>query len=76
VARGPRDSVTAISLGMLSAALKDLPVGSAYAIWVGIGTLGVAAAGMCAFGEPTTLPRVGFLALILIGIAGLKSVES
>ncbi|MDA3626507.1 multidrug efflux SMR transporter [Saccharopolyspora oryzae] len=68
--------VAMISLGMLSVALKHLPVGSAYAIWVGIGTVGVAVVGMLALGEPATWPRLAFLALIVVGIAGLKFVEA
>ncbi|MFI0469742.1 MULTISPECIES: DMT family transporter [Saccharopolyspora] len=67
--------VAMISLGMLSVALKDLPVGSAYAIWVGIGTVGVAAVGMIFLSEPVTFSRLAFLALIVVGIAGLKFVE-
>ncbi|RKT85532.1 quaternary ammonium compound-resistance protein SugE [Saccharopolyspora antimicrobica] len=69
-------AVAMVSLGLLSVALKHLPVGSAYAIWVGIGTIGVAAVGMLAFGEPVTWPRLAFLALILVGIAGLKFAEA
>ncbi|MGW1677681.1 DMT family transporter [Saccharopolyspora sp. NPDC002376] len=68
--------VAMISLGMLSLALKHLPVGSAYAIWVGIGTVGVAVVGMLTFGEPVTWPRLAFLTLIVVGIAGLKFVEA
>ena len=63
------------SFVMLSSALKSLPVGTAYAVWVGIGALGVALAGMVALGESASLPRLAFLALILIGIIGLKVVE-
>ncbi|QIZ34498.1 MULTISPECIES: multidrug efflux SMR transporter [Saccharopolyspora] len=68
-------AVAMISLGMLSVALKDLPVGSAYAIWVGIGTVGVAAVGMLFLSEPVTVSRLAFLGLIVVGIAGLKFVE-
>ncbi|PKW19881.1 DMT family transporter [Saccharopolyspora spinosa] len=68
-------AVAMISLGMLSVALKDLPVGSAYAIWVGIGTIGVAAVGMLFLSEPVTVSRLAFLGLIVVGIAGLKVVE-
>jgi quaternary ammonium compound-resistance protein SugE len=60
---------------MLSAALKTLPVGTAYAVWVGIGALGVALAGIVAFGESASTLRLGFLVLILVGIIGLKIVE-
>ena len=64
-----------VSFVMLSTALKSLPVGTAYAVWVGIGALGVAITGIIAFGESASLLRVGLLALILIGIVGLKLVE-
>lgn len=60
------------SVGLLGLALKTLPIGTAYAVWVGIGTIGTALLGMALFGEPENLPRLGCLALILIGIGGLK----
>jgi quaternary ammonium compound-resistance protein SugE len=50
-------------------------VGTAYAVWVGIGALGVAITGIIAFGESASLLRLSLLALILIGIVGLKLVE-
>jgi quaternary ammonium compound-resistance protein SugE len=64
-----------VSFVLLSTALRSLPVGTAYAVWVGIGALGVAITGIIAFGESASLLRVGLLALILIGIVGLKLVE-
>ena len=64
-----------VSFVMLSTALRSLPVGTAYAVWVGIGALGVAITGIIALGESASLPRMGLLALILIGIVGLKIVE-
>jgi quaternary ammonium compound-resistance protein SugE len=63
------------SFVMLSVALRSLPVGTAYAVWVGIGALGVAMAGIFALGESASPLRLGFLALILVGIVGLKTVE-
>jgi quaternary ammonium compound-resistance protein SugE len=63
------------SFVMLSSALRSLPVGTAYAVWVGIGALGVALAGILALGESASPLRLAFLALILIGIIGLKIVE-
>ena len=63
------------SFVMLSSALKSLPVGTAYAVWVGIGALGVALAGIVALGESASPLRLAFLALILVGIIGLKIVE-
>jgi quaternary ammonium compound-resistance protein SugE len=64
-----------VSFGLLALALKSLPVGTAYAVWVGIGATGVALAGIVALGEPATLTRLVFLALIVIGVAGLKLAE-
>jgi len=64
-----------VSLLMLSLALRTLPAGTAYAVWVGIGIVGVAAVGMIATGEDTGAARIGFLALILVGVAGLRVVE-
>ena len=65
-----------ISFVMLSLALKQLPVGTAYAVWVGIGALGVALAGIVTLGESASPLRLGLLALILIGVIGLKLVEA
>ena len=65
-----------VSFLMLSIALKSLPVGTAYAVWVGIGALGVALVGIVALGESASPLRLGFLLLILVGIIGLKVVES
>ena len=63
-----------VSLGLLGLALKTLPVGTAYAIWTGIGALGTAILGIVLFGEPATLLRLGCLGLIVGGIVGLKLV--
>src|SRR5688572_31374851 len=60
------------SFYVLSLALRTLPVGTAYAVWTGIGAFGTAILGMYLFNEPATLPRMGFLALIIAGIVGLK----
>ncbi len=61
-----------ISLWLLGVALKSLPVGTAYAIWVGVGAVGTAILGMILLQEPVTSLRVLSLALIVAGIAGLK----
>lgn len=61
-----------ISLGLLGLALKSLPVGTAYAVWVGVGAAGTAIAGSLLFGEPMSMARLGSLALLLAGIVGLK----
>ena len=64
-----------VSFVMLAVALKNLPVGTAYAVWVGIGVTGVAVAGMLGFGESASLARLGFIAMIVIGVVGLRIVE-
>jgi quaternary ammonium compound-resistance protein SugE len=65
-----------VSFGLLTLALRTLPVGTAYAIWTGIGVLGVAVVGILAHGESSSLARLALLALILAGVIGLKLVES
>jgi len=62
----------AISVGLLSRAMTSLPVGTAYAIWVGIGAVGTAVCGIVLFGEAASAGRLISLALILCGIIGLK----
>lgn len=62
----------AASMFLLSWAARTLPIGTAYAVWVGIGALGAAILGIVLFNEPLTLARMGFLALLLISIIGLK----
>ncbi len=61
-----------ISLGLLGLAMKTLPVGTAYAIWVGVGAIGTVILGMVLFGEPATPLRIASLVLIVAGIVGLK----
>ena len=61
-----------ISFYLLSLALKSLPLGTAYAVWVGIGTVGTVIAGIILFGESMTLIRVVSILFILLGIIGLK----
>ncbi|HAV08372.1 MAG TPA: QacE family quaternary ammonium compound efflux SMR transporter [Rhodobacteraceae bacterium] len=60
------------SFWLLSAAMKDLPVGTAYAVWVGIGAVGTAIAAVVFLGEPVSLLRVAGILLIVAGIAALK----
>jgi quaternary ammonium compound-resistance protein SugE len=64
------------SFVLLSAALRDLPVGTAYAVWVGIGAVGVVVAGVVVQGEPASLAKLAFLGLILAGVVGLRLLES
>ncbi|WP_242112156.1 quaternary ammonium compound efflux SMR transporter SugE [Luteimonas aquatica] len=61
-----------ISLGLLGVAMKSLPVGTAYAIWVGVGAVGTAILGIVLLGEPANAGRLASLALIVAGIVGLK----
>src|SRR3546814_9134606 len=68
--------VAVTSFVLLAMALKTLPVGTAYAVWVGIGALGVALFGTIFLGERVSAARVVFLALIVVGVAGLKSLRS
>ena len=63
-----------VSLALLGLALKTLPVGTAYAVWTGIGTIGTALLGIWLFGEPATALRLSCIGLILAGIVGLKLV--
>ena len=67
-------SMTA-SVGMLALALKELPMGTAYAVWTGIGAVGTAVLGMYLFGDPATVARIACIGLIVAGIAGLKLVS-
>jgi len=62
----------ALSFGLLSYALKTLPVGTAYAVWTGIGVVGTALLGMLLFGEAATTLRLLCILMIMVGIAGLK----
>jgi len=61
-----------LSLALLVLALKNLPVGTAYAVWTGIGAVGTAALGIYLFEEPATALRLGCIGLIVAGIVGLK----
>lgn len=60
------------SLGLLGLAMKELPLGTSYAIWTGVGAVGTVIAGIFLFGESTSLFRLGSVALICIGLLGLK----
>lgn len=64
----------AISMALLGLALKTLPIGTAYAIWTGIGAVGTAILGIVLFGDPATMARLACIGLIVAGIAGLKLV--
>jgi quaternary ammonium compound-resistance protein SugE len=64
----------AASLGLLGLALKTLPIGTAYAVWTGIGAVGTALLGIMLLGEPATALRLLCIGLIVSGIVGLKLV--
>jgi quaternary ammonium compound-resistance protein SugE len=66
----------AASFALLTWSLKTLPLGTAYAVWTGIGTVGTAIAGVVLFDEPATLARVLCIGLIVAGIVGLKLVTT
>ena len=61
----------AISMVLLARAVRDLPIGTAYAVWTGIGATTTAIYGLVVFDEPAGLPRLFFLALVVAGIVGL-----
>ena len=63
------------SILLLGLALKTLPIGTAYAVWTGIGAVGTAILGIALFGEPATLARLACIGLVVAGIIGLKLVS-
>lgn len=77
---GPQRPVTSLAVGaamiasfwFLWLATQKLPIGTAYAVWTGIGAVGAATVGMLAYGEPTTAVRITCIVLIVAGIVGLK----
>lgn len=64
-----------VSVALLGLALKELPVGTGYAVWTGIGTVGTAILGMVLFGDAATALRLACIGLIVAGILGLKLVS-
>lgn len=60
------------SIWLLAAAVRTIPVGTGYAVWTGIGAVGTAILGIVLFGEPAAASRLAFLAMIVVGIVGLK----
>lgn len=74
--RLPYTAVTIVAAGfsfwLLGLSLKSLPVGTAYAVWTGLGAVGAALLGIAFFGEPANPARLGCIALIVLGIVGLK----
>lgn len=64
------------SMLLLAQAVKEIPIGTGYAVWTGIGAVGTASLGMILFDEPVTFARIGFISTILVGIVGLHVVSS
>ena len=60
------------SIWLLSVAMRTLPVGTAYPVWVGLGAAGAAILGVVLFGEPLTTVRIGFLLMLFVSIIGLR----
>ncbi len=60
------------SVGLLGVAARSLPIGTAYAVWTGLGAAGTALLGIVLFGEPATAARLACLGLVLAGVVGLK----
>jgi quaternary ammonium compound-resistance protein SugE len=65
-----------VSMTLLGLAVKSLPIGTSYAVWTGIGTVGAAIGGILLFGEPATAARLACIALIVAGIVGLRLLPS
>ena len=65
-----------ISIALLGLAMRELPIGTAYAVWTGIGAVGTVTLGIVLFGESASPARLACVALIVAGIIGLKSVPS
>lgn len=65
-----------ISMVLLAKAIHDLPIGTAYAVWTGIGAVGTVTLGIVLFDEPATSARLLFLSLIIFGIVGLHVVSA
>ncbi|WP_128478800.1 quaternary ammonium compound efflux SMR transporter SugE [Halorussus pelagicus] len=62
-----------VSMVLLARAVENLPVGTAYAVWTGIGAVGTATLGIVLFEEPADLARIGFIGVIVVGIVGLHA---
>lgn len=61
-----------LNMGLLSWAMRDIPAGTAYAIWTGLGAVGVTIGGIIWFGDPMSATRLACLSLIVVGVMGLK----
>lgn len=61
-----------LNMGLLALAMRDLPAGTAYAIWTGLGAVGVIIGGVILFGDRVNSVQIGFMAMIVIGVVGTK----
>ncbi|SEK88894.1 quaternary ammonium compound-resistance protein SugE [Sphingomonas palmae] len=61
-----------VNMGLLALAMRGLPAGTAYAVWTGLGAVGVTIFGVILFGEKLNPAQIGFIALIIIGVVGTK----
>lgn len=68
--------LTAVNMVMLSYAMKGIPVGTAYAVWTGLGAVGITLLGILLFRDPVSLSRLAFVGLIVVGVVGLKLTAS
>ena len=64
------------SFYLLSVAMRSLPLGTAYAVWTGLGAVGITVLGILFFKDPASLPRLAFMGLVVVGIIGLKLTAS
>lgn len=64
--------ISVLDMVLLGWAMRDLPTGTAYAVWTGLGSVGVAIMGVVLFGEKLNPVQIGFIALIVIGVVGTK----
>lgn len=69
-------ALVALNVWVLSKAMKGLPAGTAYSVWVGLGSVGVVLGGVVLFGESASISRMFFIGLIITGVVGLKFVTS
>lgn len=63
-----------VNMGLLALAMRGLPAGTAYAVWTGLGAVGVGLCGAWLFGERLSPSQIGFMALIVVGVVGMKAV--
>jgi len=68
-------ALSAVSFWLITLAMRRIPLGTAYAVWTGIGAFGTALVGIVGFGDPVTAPRVALILVIIGAVAGLKLVS-